>query len=206
MAVLAPVPSVSVTLCGTRSSSASPASGIAVLGEVDIWIGWACTPSPASAWPTVGAVVQTSRCDGPSSRISLRARLKMTWSPLSTVVGRAGSTRSCGAASMPAACSAEATSAANVCTTRSWPSTVTVIALSIATAVAPPPTKARRRASAVARTVRRPTAGRLALRRSARRVWAAGAGTAANESVIGSSATGPVRWSSRRGRWRGSAR
>ena len=46
MAFLAPVPSVSVTLCGTRSSSASPASGIAVLGEVDIWIGWACTPSP----------------------------------------------------------------------------------------------------------------------------------------------------------------
>ena len=116
MAFLAPVPSVSVTLCGTRSSSASPASGIAVLGEVDIWIGWACTPSPASAWPTVGAVVQTSRCDGPSSRISLRARLKMTWSPLSIAVGRAGSTRSCGAASMPAACSAEATSAANVCT------------------------------------------------------------------------------------------
>src|SRR6185437_14954612 len=50
----------------------------------------------------------------------------------------------------------------------------------------------RRRAIAVARTVRRPTAGRLALRRSARRVWAAGAGTAAKESVIGSSATGPV--------------
>ena len=96
-AFLAPVPSVSVTLCGTRSSSASPASGIAVFGEVDIWIGWACTPSPASAWPTVAAVVQTSRCDGPSSRISLRARLKMTWSPLSIDVGSAGSTRSCGA-------------------------------------------------------------------------------------------------------------
>ena len=51
----------------------------------------------------------------------------------------------------------------------------------------------------MARTARRPTAGRLALRRSARRVWAAGAGTAANESVIGSSATGPVRWSSTAG-------
>ena len=56
-------------MCGTRSSSASPASGIAVLGDMDIWIGCACTPSPASARPTVGAVVQTSRCDGPSSRI-----------------------------------------------------------------------------------------------------------------------------------------
>ncbi len=46
---------------GTRSSTVSPPSGTAVSGEVDIWIGCASTPSPASASPTDPAVVQTSR-------------------------------------------------------------------------------------------------------------------------------------------------
>ena len=187
--VLAPVPSVSVTLCGTRSSSASPASGIAVFGEVDIWIGWACTPSPASAWPTVAAVVQTSRCDGPSSRTSLRARLKMTWSPLSIVVGSAGSTRSCGAALMPAACSADATSPANVCTVRSWPSTVRVIVLSMASAVAPPPTSGEQEGERGGADGDAAGAGALGLAAFGAAGMGLGAGTAANGWVSGSSST-----------------
>ena len=198
--VLAPVPSVSVTLCGTRSSSASPASGIAVLGEVDIWIGWACTPSPASAWPTVGAVVQTSRCDGPSSRISLRARLKMTWSPLSIVVGRAGSTRSCGAASMPAACSADATSPANVCTDA-------VLAVDGHGDRLVHGHRGRPAADQGEQEGERGGAdGEAAGPRGGWRgdVRRGGCGPSARErrrtaAVIGSSATGPVRWSSRSG-------
>ena len=46
-----------------------------VLGAVDIWIGWASSPTPRSASSTDAAVVQIRRSDGPSTRVS-GARLR----------------------------------------------------------------------------------------------------------------------------------
>ncbi len=135
----------------------------------------------------------------------MRARLKITWSPLSIVVGSAGSTRSCCAATMPAACSAAATVSPNVCTVRSVPSAVTVIVLSMARALAPPPARAMSTAITVPRTAIRDGAALTARRRPALLGRATGGSAAAASSraatstkglVSGSGATtriGPVR-------------
>ena len=84
------MPSVNETAVGTFSLSAIPASGMLVVGAADIWIGLASTPSTASASPTDAAVVQTSRSDGPSTSVSLRAWLTMMWSPLDQLGGQRG--------------------------------------------------------------------------------------------------------------------
>ncbi len=69
------VPSTNDTARGIRSSTARPSGGMVVLGAVDIWIGWASSPTPRSASSTDAAVVQIRRSDGPSTRVS-GARLR----------------------------------------------------------------------------------------------------------------------------------
>ena len=168
------VPSTNDTARGIRSSTARPSGGMVVLGAVDIWIGWASSPTPRSASSTDAAVVQIRRSDGPSTRVSARAFAKITRSPSASSVPSAGSTRSWGTAATPAEASAPATSPAKVWTMRSWPSTVTTTVLSAATAVALPATRIVNTTTTAARTRVRPRRGGATGSR---------AGTAAKHSV-----------------------
>jgi hypothetical protein len=88
-------------------------------GGADIWLGVASRSRICIASSTVVAGIGRSRCELPSTRVSVRAWVKITSSPSTISVVGAGSTRSRGVSSIPAAASADPTSVPKVCTIRS---------------------------------------------------------------------------------------